>query len=135
MQEIDVHQQQLLQAARARETDLPERRERRAEVLLGGATLVAMALLWLFPLAGPGSWLAGAGCVIAVVVTTRVRFDVGGGFTVPLQLAFVPLLFAIPAQAVPLAVVIAMAAARVPDIVSGHSSVWRLPFAIRNAAF
>src|SRR3954464_14164460 len=90
MHEIDVSQQQLLHAAREREADLPGRRERRAEVLLGGATVLCMAVLWLFPLSGGGSWLGGAAGVPAVGVTKRGGFDVGGGFTVPLQLAFVP---------------------------------------------
>ena len=40
-------------------------------------------------------------CLVVLAVATRVRFDMPFGFTVPIQLAFVPLLFAVPLALVP----------------------------------
>src|SRR3954452_20168009 len=49
-------------------------------------------------------WGAIALLVICFAVLARVRFDVGAGFTVSTQLLFVPMLFQLPAQIVPVAV-------------------------------
>jgi hypothetical protein len=94
-----------------------------------------MAALWLYPVDGHVSVPALIACILVSFATTLVRFDVGGGFTVPVQLAFVPLLFAVPPQVVPLATVAGVAAARLPGIMRGRTSVGRLIFSFGNSWF
>ena len=66
---------------------------------------------------------------------TRVRFDTPLGFTVPTQLAFVPLVFAVPPAIVPIAVALAFAMAMAPEIAAGQVRPSRLMFAISNSWF
>src|ERR1019366_7299454 len=56
-------------------------------------------------------------------------------FACPSQLAFVPLLFAMPVALVPVAVLAATAIARVPDVVTGEVRLSRLVQAIGNSWF
>src|SRR5436190_20258940 len=75
------------------------RAERRAELAVGGGFLAAaVALIVLSPAGQSFSPPVAAIYVLALGVATRVRFDVGAGFTVPTQIVFVPMLFAGPAQ-------------------------------------
>src|SRR6478609_708359 len=71
-------------------------REAIAEGLVGGGFAVAVALLWL--LAPPHAFAVAPAIasVLVLVVAMRVRIDTPFGCTVPTQLAFVPLLFALP---------------------------------------
>jgi putative nucleotidyltransferase with HDIG domain len=131
----DLTEQRLLQEARAQESEALALSERRGEVLVGGLAVLAMAALWLLPVEGDVSVPGAAACALGMLVTLFVRFDVGGGFTVPLQLAFVPLLFAVPAQLVPPIAVAALLAARLPAVARGDSSPGRLTFALGNAWF
>ena len=50
----------------------------------------------------------------------------GSGFTVPIQLAFVPLLFTLPSSLAPAAVVSALVIAYLPDVVRGKLRPIRL---------
>ena len=47
-------------------------------------------------------------CVLVLALATRVEFDTPFGYTVPTQMAFVPLVFVVPLALVPLAVVVAL---------------------------
>src|ERR1700728_3003851 len=79
-------------------------RERLAEAVVGGGYLAAAcALLGAQP---PHSFseVPAVVCTLILVVALRVRIDTPCGFTVPTQLAFVPLLFAMPVTLVPIAV-------------------------------
>jgi signal transduction histidine kinase/CheY-like chemotaxis protein len=110
-------------------------RERLAEAILGGCFAVAVAGLWAA--APPHGFVVGpaAACLLVLVLALRVRIDTPFGFTVPTQLAFVPLLFALPGSLVPLAVVLAMALSRVPDIASGRVRPSRLVQTVANSWF
>ena len=56
-----------------------------------------MLALWvLFDVRGAFNAPAAVVCTLGITVAMRVRFDVAGIFTVPSQLAFVPLLFSVP---------------------------------------
>jgi signal transduction histidine kinase/DNA-binding NarL/FixJ family response regulator len=109
--------------------------ERLAEALLSCGFAVAVVLLWR--LAPPGGFALAPAlvCLLVLVLAGRVRIDTPFGWTLPTQLAFVPLLFAMPAALVPLAVVAAMTVARLPDIVTGKMRLSRLVQAIPNAWF
>src|SRR5579863_5924946 len=108
-------------------------RERAAEVFVGGGFVVAVALLWL--LAPPHSIAVAPAviCTVVLVVAMRVRIDTPFGFTVPTQLAFVPLLFAVPLALVPIAAAIAAVCARLDDVVAGRLRPARLVQTVANA--
>ena len=74
-------------------------------------------------------------CVLVFVLATRVQFDTPIGFTVPTQLAFVPLLFATPIAVVPLAVLAAVTLARVPDVIRRTTAPSRLLQGIGDSWF
>jgi len=108
-------------------SDARERRSRRIgsrERTIGAAAAVsfvavAVALPLLLP-AGrsfhPGLAL---GLVAAYVLADRVAFRVGAGWAVATQLVLVPMLFLLPPPLVPLLVLAALAADRVPELSSG----------------
>ena len=70
-----------------------------------------------------------------LAVAAMVRFDTPFGFTVPTQVAFVPLVFAVRAAIVPLAVVAALALGRLTEVVTGEIPPSRLLFTPGNVWF
>ena len=74
--------------------------------------------------------------LVLLVLATRVRFDTPFGFTVATQVAFVPLLFALPVALVPPAVVARLRALE-PSTTSsrGRSHPSRLLLAVGNSVF
>ena len=74
-------------------------------------------------------------CFVVLIAALRVRVYTPFGFTVPAQLAFVPLLFAMPIALVPLAVVAASLLARLPDILTGATRASRLGQSVGNSWF
>ena len=91
-----------------------------AETAAGAGLLAATAGLWLVPAASrlcrrcppPSAWWCWS-------LATMVRFETPFGFTAPVQLAFVPLLFALPMALVPVAVALALTVARLPGCAQG----------------
>jgi putative nucleotidyltransferase with HDIG domain len=110
-------------------------RERVFEPLFTLAFLAAVAGLWWIDPPHSVSLLPSALCFLVMVVATRVRFDTPFGYTVATQLAFVPLLFALPVAIVPLAVVAAMMLARVPELIRGEYRASRLIMEVGNSWF
>jgi putative nucleotidyltransferase with HDIG domain len=53
---------------------------------------------------------------IVAAIMGRLQFEAGAGYLVPTQLIFVPMLFVLPAQIVPLVVVAALTLERLPDV-------------------
>ena len=70
--------------------------------------------------------LPALACIVCLAVAVHVPFAVGDGYTVPTQLAFVPLLFTLPPALVPPAVVLALVVARVPAVAAGRWPASRL---------
>jgi len=99
----------------------PSWHEYRAELAVGIPFLVAAIALALLG-ADHGTTLE-AGPALALVasyaVLSRVRFHAGVGHTVPTQLAFVPMLFLLPTQLVPLFVLAGMLVGNLPDYARG----------------
>jgi len=101
--------------------EAPSWHEYRAELAVGVPFLAAAVALALLghsgtPLhAGPAIAL-----VLAYALLTRVRFHAGVGHTVPTQLAFVPMLFLLPTQLVPLLVLLGMVIGNLPDYAVGR---------------
>ena len=110
-------------------------RERLAEGLTGGAFLVAVATIWM--LAPPGAFaLAPAiACTVLLLLSLQVWIDTPFGHTVPAQLAFVPLVFAVPPAVVPLAVLAASLGSRGIDIAAGRAPLERLVQGVSNSWF
>jgi len=108
-------------------------RERLAEGVLSCGFVAASVVLWLN--VPPGSFSVGPAlvCWLVLVVASRIRIDTPFGFTVPTQLAFVPLVFAMPLAVVPIAVVAAYVVARAPDILTGELQISRMVHAIGNS--
>jgi signal transduction histidine kinase len=111
------------------------RRERVAELLLGGA-LVATAIAMAVLLDGRRMDLGLAvALVCAFALATRVKLDVGAGYTVPTQLVFVPMLLLLPTATVPLLVLAGWTLGQVPDVVSKRMHPDRLLLAAANSWF
>ena len=111
-------------------------RERRAELAVGGAFVLAAASLAAF--APPGAQpdpLLLASYLVCTAAATQVRFDVAGGITVPVQVVFVPMLLALPAGVVPLIVMAAWALGMLPAVLAGRLAPSRLLTAPGNSWF
>jgi putative nucleotidyltransferase with HDIG domain len=112
------------------------RGERRAELATGGGFLVAAAGIALgFRASGATSAGVLAIYVIAVAIASRVRFDFGSSFTIPIQIVFVPMLLTVPSQYVPLLTATALAIGTLPDVVRGTVRPARLLLCLGNSWF
>ncbi len=133
--EPSLAEQELLADTIRRSRSAVTGRQRFAEILVGGGFVAAVAVIWaLNPPHGlnPAATLM---CVAVMALSSRVRFDTPLGFTVPTQLAFVPLLFATPLALVPIAVAAALAISRLPDVVAGRVPAAKLLRALGNSWF
>jgi hypothetical protein len=127
-------QLELIRRAYAREGGPLDAAERRAELLIGGSAAVVAVALWLLP--GAGHWsIAALVCAIAMLAASCIRIDVAGSYTVPTQLAFVPLVFTVPANALPTVVMGVLVLGRLPDVLRGTASPARLLLAFGNGWF
>lgn len=126
----------LLAESFERDAQRLSRSERRAELAVGAAFALAAAVL-LLASGGRGEWhaLPAICSLAAVALAMHARFDVGAGFTPPTQVAFVPLLFSVPPAMVPLLTALALALARVPDVVRGEVRPARLALSLGNSWF
>jgi putative nucleotidyltransferase with HDIG domain len=131
----NLEEQDLLADTLAQQRSTMSARETLATALLGVALLGAVAGLWA---ARPPGTVALAPAVLAVLVlalAARVSFDTPFGFTGLTQLAFVPLLFAMPLALVPPAVAAGLALGLLPEVVRGRRPAVRLLSCPANAWF
>ncbi|HTZ65278.1 MAG TPA: HD-GYP domain-containing protein [Solirubrobacteraceae bacterium] len=131
----NFEEQELLAETLARDGAPMSERERVAEMLVGGGfAIAAAALLWARP---PGAFALGPAvvCTVVLMLATRVRIDTPFGFTVPTQLAFVPLLFVLPPSLAPVIVALALALARLPDVFTANASPSRMLLSLGNSWF
>jgi putative nucleotidyltransferase with HDIG domain len=128
-------EQQLLADSFRRAGSQLSERERAAELAIGISFLAAVAALWA--ISPPSGLRVGPAllCMAVLALATAIKFDTPFGFTVPTQLGFVPLVFAVPLAVVPIAVVIALAVARTRDVVTGATRPSRLLLTPGNAWF
>jgi putative nucleotidyltransferase with HDIG domain len=129
----NLEEQQLLAETRRRTHARMSDRERRVETAAAASFAAAVAVLCI---AAPPHGLSiepAAICTIVMALATIVRFETPFGYTVPTQLAFVPLLFAMPLALVPLATLLALVSARLPDVLRGELRPDRLLFMAGNA--
>ena len=112
-----------------------ERRELAVQALVAALFLVAAGSLVAFGLEGDVDLVDLVLLVAAAAVLGRLEFEIGAGFTVPTQLVFVPMLFALPPAVVPFAVAAALALDRAPDLVAGRLHPSRLLKTLGDAWF
>jgi len=110
-------------------------RERLAEWWIGGGFVVAAALIFRDGVTGDFEPLAASLALLVFVLASRIRFDTIYGFTVPTQLAFVPLIFAMPVNYLPVAVAAGLLLARLPDVAAGAMRPARLIHVLGNSWF
>ena len=128
--------EKLVEESRERQVSRLTRRERLVEVLVGGGFLVAaVALLVLSHSPRSLDWVAFGVTVLALAAASRVTFEVGSTYTVPLELVFVPMLFLLPAGIVPLGVAAALALGTLPEVLAGRCPPGRLLMALGNSWF
>jgi putative nucleotidyltransferase with HDIG domain len=106
-----------------------------AEGVVTAAFIAATAGLVIAEPPGGFALLPALAALAMLALATRVPFHVASGFTVPTQLAFVPLLFAVPPAAVPPAVVLALVLGRLPGVLMGRTRASRLLHCIGNSWF
>jgi putative nucleotidyltransferase with HDIG domain len=133
--EPTLEDQELLEVMLRRVGSGMSRREIFSALLATAGFLAAVAGVWLIQDPGSFSVLPALLCVLVLALAMRVRFDTPLGFTVPTQLAFVPLVFAAPLAVVPLLVAGAFAVTMVPEIFTGKVKAIRLVNALPNSWF
>jgi hypothetical protein len=133
--EPSFEEQELLADTLRRAASEMTRRELLAEVLVGVLFVAAVIGVWWLRPPDTFATATAVGCMAVLALASRVKFDTPFGYTVATQLAFVPLLFAAPIALVPLAVVLALAAARLPDVVVGRIGLRTLLRTPSNAWF
>jgi putative nucleotidyltransferase with HDIG domain len=108
--------EELLDAFEQRTPQRFSRRERIVETAMAVSFLaVAVAMAAFLHSGRPLALSATVALVVAYAITSRVKFPIGYGFTVPTQLVFIPMLFLLPAEAVPLLVAAGISLGNVPD--------------------
>jgi putative nucleotidyltransferase with HDIG domain len=116
-----------LTAAEQRRSTVAQR-ERALESAFSAACLLAVAAIWA--VAGVPSTdvglLPALACIVCLAAAVHVPFAVGSGYTAPTQLAFIPLLFALPPALVPLGVIAALLLAHAPAVLLGRMPASRL---------
>jgi putative nucleotidyltransferase with HDIG domain len=127
-------QELLADTVRRAESGTPAR-EQLAELLLGVGFVTAVVVLWWIDPPHSFALLPAALCLLVMVPATRVRFNTPFGFAPATQLAFVPLLFAMPAAIVPIAVMAAFIIVRLPEVLAGRHRPSRLFRDLGNSWF
>jgi HD-GYP domain-containing protein (c-di-GMP phosphodiesterase class II) len=122
--------------ARTRRLSRLARRERAVEVAVGGSFLLAALALLLLGHGDRGfHWTDAAITVVALGAASMVVFEVGSTYTMPVQLVFVPMLFVLPAAAVPLCVAVALMLPKLGDALLGRRPVGRSFMAFGDSWF
>jgi len=133
--EPTIEEQSLLAARLQTRQSGMSKRERLATATTTTAFAAALAALWVTNPPHGLPVVQTVVCVLVLALATRIEFDTPFGFTVPTQLAFVPLAFAVPLAIVPLAVIAALSIHRLERVMRGELPPSRLLRAIPNAWF
>jgi putative nucleotidyltransferase with HDIG domain len=110
-------------------------REIAGEVVIGIGFFAATATLWALHAPRSFAALPALLCLSVFVAASFVHIDTPFGYTPPTQLAFVPLVFAMPIAAVPLAVAIGLAFTRLPALLRREAPPARLLLCAGNSWF
>ena len=111
-------------------------RERTVEIVAAALFVIAaVAMAALFEAPRALDVPLAIGLMGAYALATRVEFRVASGWTDPSQLVFVPMLFLLPTDAVPLIVAGALLLARLPDYLRGDVHAGRALLRIGDAGY
>ncbi|MEA2294444.1 MAG: hypothetical protein QOE86_2083 [Solirubrobacteraceae bacterium] len=122
---------------RSRRVAVPmDRRRRITEAAIGAAFLAAALALALLADADT-PWRVGPAVVLTLLfaLSTRVLFEVGAGYSVPTQLAFVPMLLLLPTPWVPLLVAGGWLLGKLSELRDGRTHPDRLLLVLPNSWF
>jgi HD-GYP domain-containing protein (c-di-GMP phosphodiesterase class II) len=72
---------------------------------------------------------------ITVALASRVELEIGSGFASPVELVVIPMLFALPAAQVPIAVALGLVLGQLPSYLCGRVPFERIVVAIGNASY
>jgi len=128
-------EQKLLAHELERRRSRMTRREHLAGLVASTGYAVAAAAVWLIHPPHGLLVIPALTCVLVLALATRVQFDTPFGFTVPTQMAFVPLVFVVPLTLVPIAVVVALSIGRLDKVLTGEVAPRALLRAIPNSWF
>jgi putative nucleotidyltransferase with HDIG domain len=131
----DFEQQELIAESMRRSGSAMTSREKLAELIVGGMFVVAATALLVVAPPHQLSMVPALLCIALLAVAARVEFDTPFGFTVATQLAYVPLVFALPAALAPPAVALGFVLAGLPAVLRGSTRPARLVMCIGNAWF
>jgi signal transduction histidine kinase len=112
------------------------RRDLLVELAFGGVFLL-VAVAMTIGLAADRDWHAGHAVALCLLfaLAIRLNFDVGAGYTSPVQLAFVPMLLLLPTPWVPLLVAGSYLLGKLPDHLSGRAHPTKAIFVLGNSWF
>jgi len=133
--EPSFEEQEQLANTVERESSGMNGRELAAGVVLAAAFAAAVAAVWLLSPPHAFDLIPALVCLAVLVLAMLVRFETPFGFTVAMQLGFVPLLFAMPVSIVPIAVALALGIAALPAVISGRLRPARLLHIPGNSFF
>ena len=129
-----VTQETLVQEARERAPKGLETRERIGETFAALAFLTAATLMVaLLPAGRPLQLGTAAILVVGYAIASRIKFEIGTGFTVPTQLVLVPMLFLLPTPMVPLFVAAGNLLGDLPDYLRGRRHPERMIMAFGDS--
>jgi putative nucleotidyltransferase with HDIG domain len=130
-----LDQQQVLEETlHRRQARLTSREELWAGLSWTGFIAAVGGLWWIDP-PGPFAIVPALVCMLVLALSVNVRFDTPLGYAATIQLAFVPLVFALPPALVPIAVTVAFALSLVPELIRGRVRPSRLALQASNAWF
>jgi HD-GYP domain-containing protein (c-di-GMP phosphodiesterase class II) len=124
--------EELWEEARCRVSGPLQARELRGE-LVTGLSFFAVAVGLFASAPKEESPLLGIALLLVYALASHIRFDVGAGYTVPTQLALVPMLLLLPPASVPLLVLGGNLLSELPDYVRGRRHPQRALVAFGNS--
>ena len=133
---LDPAQQQLIEASRARSGGAPTDHLAWSRWTNAVAfVVVAIVFAALVPTHRDAPTAELLGLVAAYALAARIQFEVGSGLAIPTELAFVPMLFVLPARLVPLAVAAGYVLSQLPEAVGGRARAQSLAVALGSGWF
>ncbi|MCB0876855.1 MAG: hypothetical protein KDB46_11750, partial [Solirubrobacterales bacterium] len=128
--------QRLVAESRGRRPRAVAASERRAELLAGGLFLLAAALIAVFLTTDRTlEWTDAVLATVALAASSLVVFEVGSVHTYPTQVAFVPMLFVLPPELVPLFVFAGLMLGKIVNALSGQLAPGRILMAAADSWF
>jgi hypothetical protein len=126
--------ERLVEDSRDAQSAPPPRRDALTEWAIGAAFLAAAGAIaatvpWERPLVAGTAVLL----VLLYAIVSHLRLEVGGGYTVPTEIVFVPMLFFLPAAVVPIAVAAGVIAGNIPAYAAGRKHPARAVLALGDS--